>query len=81
VAGDSARSARGYVTPQSGATRHAAKVARHLFNITCYLPGSGPRFNDGDTLDVSATEQFRAQNLPADGEQPPMLVLFMEAVQ
>ena len=59
----------------------AAEVARHLFNITGYLLGSGARFNDGDTLGVLATEQFRARNLPAEGEQPPMLALFMEAVQ
>ena len=59
----------------------AAAVARHLFNITGYLLGSGARFNEGDTLGVSATEQFRAHNLPAKGEQPPMLVLFMEAAQ
>jgi len=58
----------------------AAEVARHLFNITGYLLGSGARFNDGDTLGISASEQFRARNLPADDEQPPMLVLFMEAV-
>ena len=59
----------------------AAEVARHLFNITGYLLGSGARFSDDDTLGISATEQFRTRNLPADGEQSPMLVLFMEAVQ
>jgi hypothetical protein len=53
----------------------AAEVARHLFNIAGYLLGSGARFNDGDTLGVSATEQFRAHTLPAEGEQPPLLVL------
>jgi hypothetical protein len=57
----------------------AAAVARHLFNIAGYLLGSGARFNDGDTLGVSATEQFRAHNLPAEGEQPPLLVLSMES--
>jgi len=80
VTSEGLRSLTGFEIAIAPYPAQAAEVARHLFNIVGYLLGSGARFNDGDTLGVSASEQFRAKNLPADGEQPPMLVLFMEAV-
>lgn len=81
VTSEGLRSLTGFEIAIAPYQAEAADVARHLFNIVGYLLGSGARFNDGDTLGISSTEQFRAKNLPAEGEQPPMLVLFMEAVQ
>lgn len=81
VTSEGLRSLTGFEIAIAPYPAEAAEVARHLFNISGYLLGSGARFNDGDTLGISDTEQFRARNLPAEGEQPPMLVLFMEAVQ
>lgn len=81
VTSEGLRSLTGFEIAIAPFQAEAAEVARHLFNIVGYLLGSGARFNDGDTLGISATQQFRARNLTAEGEQPPMLVLSMEAAQ